>query len=123
MIQSNELRIGNLIDRADYICVVTEISKEGLLTEPLNYKGERFINQKIKPISITEEILLKCGIVYGQPKEPYKEGLIYYDIQDKLLMITGTEYNEPISLIEAKYLHQVQNIVYWYTGKELTISL
>jgi hypothetical protein len=126
MIKPNEIRIGNYVNVIDKIDKVTGVSIR-LRPDCGYYSFENFHAElkgiHLTPIPLTEDILLKCGIAYGQPKEPYKEGLIYYCKDEHLLMITGTEYNEPISLIKVKYLHEVQNIIYWYTGEELNINI
>ncbi|VXC99401.1 hypothetical protein [Sphingobacterium multivorum] len=122
MIQSNELRIGNYVasdhfkDR-DVIVKVRLIGQEQAivehpngLTEPMLYQGE------MRAIKLTEEILLKCG--FDIESVPYHcingNVVLYYSQGDFLYKYTGTEI---------KYLHQLQNLFYALTGKELEVNL
>jgi hypothetical protein len=100
-----ELRIGNLIDRGDYHCKVTGITEDGIMTEPINYEGERFVEQITKPIPLTEEWLVKLN-------------------PDKLLL-TKDEFGIFIWIngdkLYIKHVHQLQNLYFALTNRELEI--
>lgn len=121
MIQANELRIGNYVasdhfkDR-DVIVKVRLIGQEQAIVEhpnglsdPLLYKGE------MRPIKLTEEILLMCG--FDIKSVPYHcingNVVLYHSKGDFLYKYTG---------IEIKHLHQLQNLYFALTGKELEIK-
>ncbi len=140
MIQANELRVNNyIIDQYGDIGKVVGINSDkeykhnGQLfvgTATLyydNYKGSigRWI-QTLKPIKLTEEILLKCGFNYKDgeyvrglwklaPDHP-KEEVVGYGLFIKRLDWTRTNENS------IKYLHQLQNLFFGITGHELEIK-
>lgn len=133
-----EFRIGNLVDRTDYICRVVGIFEKdnGLVLDAINYKGERFVLQEVKPISLTEEWLLKMGFK-KQEEYYYKSELdidycfLYADFRkDWGLYIEYTDSpcledenkKYPVSF-GVKYIHQVQNLYFSLTHKELKIEL
>lgn len=82
---------------------------------------------RIKPIQLTEEILLKCGFKlypsgsycidlfdkdnYLAIDIKYNKGFIYINVDDTSLKI------------ESKYLHQLQNLYFALTNNELNIEL
>lgn len=85
---------------------------------------------EIEFIPLTEELLLKCGFTkeyYGFSCDivelSYGRFLCNDDTdKDKLfLSINNAEYT--ISGVSLKYLHQLQNIYYDLTGKELDVKL
>lgn len=137
--KASELRIGNLIGRTDYICVVTGINKDGIMTEPINYTSERLVLQSIKPIPLTEEILtkwlgLKKDWLYEINISKYKypaEGETYIQIKPESektwsVYLTFKHYFEqsiPICKNAKLYIHQLQNFYFDHTGKELGIKI
>lgn len=133
--KANELRLGNLIDRQDYICKVTKIEEGGIITEPLEYKGERFVEQRVEPIPLTEEWLVKFGfkkIVWKNKNYPnrfelnlYIDGiLINYDsYDDETSVLSFGEFgNDKVIITRLKCVHQLQNLYFALTGEELTIG-
>ena len=123
-----ELRIGNLIDRTDYICKVIGIdilkNDEGtIITEPLDFKGERFVVQEQKPIPLTEEWLIKFGfrcrfdIGYNGWYSPniLGESIRIFEVENGWF-----KYSSAHTVI--KNLHQLQNLYYALTNEELTIK-
>lgn len=133
--KANELRLGNLIDRQDYICKVTRIEEDGIITEPLEYKGERFVEQKLKPIPLTEEWLVKFGFkktLWNNTNYPnrfeltlYVNGiLIKYDsyYNETTALSFGEFGNDNVIITKLKYVHQLQNLYFALTGEELTIG-
>ena len=113
MIQANELRIGNFIEKK-------EITYSGLktLTHAIEIKDLAHY-ESFEPILITEEWLLK----FGFKKCPSFKSLYY--IGTFLNIILGSEIvfeinDRPIG--EIKYVHQLQNLVYALTGQELIIK-
>lgn len=120
--KANELRIGNLLNRQDYICKVVSIDEEGCITEPLDYKGsENFVEQKLEPIPLTEEWLLKFGLktsIYDSKRFLILGVDIYIFDNNKII------FNPSSSdlYLELKYVHQLQNLFFAFKGEELTIK-
>ena len=115
MIQANELRIGNWVQRFDgSVFQVTKFDIFQLHEIPL------YLNPK--PIPITEEWLLKLGF------EERKNLIFTYSFPNKKYAYTIFGDNEDgfsITLlykIEIKYVHQLQNLYFALTGEELTIK-
>ena len=123
MIQANELRIGNWLE------YFTDIG------DSLGFrqvKASEFLAlydnpKRAIPIKLTEEILLKCGFNYKDgeyikglwklvPDFP-KEEVVGYGLFIKRLDWTRTNENS------IKYLHQLQNLYFALTGKELEVKL
>lgn len=81
----------------------------------------------INPISLTEEILLKCGFRYGGVT------LYFLPIPKLKCEIHATWFhnqyvieiqNDRIPIVtEVKHLHQLQNLIHALTGEELNIEL
>ena len=126
---SRELRIGNLLDRGDYICKVKMIEEEGLMLEPINYKEERFVERYIKPIPLTEDWLIKLGfekvvnelwdlIEYHIPLNDRLRLEIFNDFSFDVFDFT--EGNSLLLDFERfRGIHHLQNFVYSLTNKEL----
>jgi len=118
---AKELRIGNYVDRTDYICKVTEIKEDGIFTEPLSYKGERLVKQILQPIPLTKEWLLKLGFKQKNDIEFYEYIKDYFIVEneytDKGVWDFVTDDNGMI--VEIKYVHQLQNLYFALTEKEL----
>lgn len=112
-LQPNELRIGNLFqtiggkERTVDLKELTRIQRI-----PNLYKG----------IPLTEEWLLKLGYVKNERVK------YIYDFRPLQLMFTpnGFEYfhSQPYggNFLIIKYVHQLQNLYYSLTNKELTIK-
>ena len=112
-----ELRIGNYV-YTDNEYIIKSYSPDGLfniLTKIENYK----------PIPLTEEWLLKFGF---EDLDTYlkldfgKLSLVYYVDGEKLyLFIDNGEECGSFHLKHIKSVHQLQNLYFALTGKELTI--
>lgn len=125
--KANELRIGNWISHELGTCTVRGTTKNGIwlndMGGPILLDG--FMN--IQPIPLTEYILLKCG--FDEIKDSdYKYRV--FEIKDwgKIKLVNGiletAEYYFLDGLnYEIKYLHQLQNLYFSLTNKELTITL
>lgn len=120
MIKSNELRIGNLVDRTDYICEVKEIRQDGIITKPLNYNGERFVVQTIKPIPLTREIFKTVGFHEGDSRRPSYKNFEIYELSENQLWLCDNGCHNVYAQVE--YLHQLQNLYFALTNEELEIQ-
>ena len=125
-IKSNELRRGNLLLEGSEILKVGNICENGF---DFVYKnGCRFVEYvDVKPIELTEELLLKCGFVKSEsdPDNAWlnlKYRFLNFSSDESVgfknvyLMLGKTE-------IIVEYLHQLQNLYFALTQTELQITL
>ena len=123
MIKASELRIGNWVNRTAGIMQVSGITEEGVHF----LDGDIIAEKYIEPVSITPEILGKCGFVrtrltnYEHMNEQWAAKV--YD--DGGVRIDFMRYGRIDSFICGiyKYLHQFQNLIFALTGEELNIQL
>lgn len=126
MIQEKELRIGNLL-----LFKGNKIKIDSVEISYCEQYKEEF-NETFKPIELTEEILLKCGFVKcGVMADltlniSYNRVLCYNHDHETVNMAqhTGGFKNlRDVHLNKINYLHQLQNLFWCLTGKELNIEL
>ena len=117
MIQVNELRIGN---KLEYLTSEKELVEATVDWQDLKWISEdpKGFNLVHKPITLTEEILLKCGFVYDDEFGLFSLHPITLYKQDGIFW-----YGLLFDNIEIKYLHQLQNLYFALTGEELEIKL
>jgi hypothetical protein len=141
MIKATELRIGNVFRGIGGIQTVLSL-EENTDRGKCNYSSEhhRFMyshlilchqngNQykpfEIEPIHLTEEILLKCGfekchnylkLNYSDSSQDY----ILYDHYKNDFLFMGSHARV---LFKIKSLHELQNLYFALTGKELVYSV
>jgi len=130
--KSNELRVGNILTVGRYDVKVIEIHHLGVQVcdlEETQDTWEPYVD-RIKPIPLTEEWLLNFGFLkeniiltgiaplnlpdtFSLPNSPFSYS------QGKLILTTGTGD----FCVDTKYVHQLQNLYFELTGKELTLKL
>lgn len=121
-----ELRIGNWIN--DESAGIRQWMKD----DYVNYSGydgrdENYISDKIEPIPLSPEILLKCGFEFDGDEYSYEykniDADIRFSLKDGVFVpnpyYTGQPFTESAY---PKYLHQLQNLIFSLTGEELTIE-
>lgn len=138
----NELRIGNYVISGDKIILVNSIDDDGINGdvdcdfELFTYEGYFDIRGRkeqmrgkinlIKPIPLTEEILLKCGfekikassfIEYDKWVNQDGEEILFQAGDGFYHCLIQTENNQ------VKSLHQLQNLYFALTGEELKINI
>lgn len=111
MIQASELRVGNYL-KSD---VVVKIDARTIF-------DIWDISKKYEPIPITEEWLFKFGFVDGHKCEEYHNFIIL----DPFFIVAYKKNNYHLHVygkfnIEIKYIHQLQNLYFALTGKELEL--
>lgn len=124
--RANELRLGNWVSlnkdfkkvlwfKYDKVCVMNE------------YPSAIVDIDRLSPIHITEEILLKCGFEYCESRKVYQ----LYLPNDHQVLVGFRFQNEfklqyrvlNVVLHETQYLHQLQNLIYALTNQELNVEL
>lgn len=126
MINTNELMLGNYVELSNGNIVrikrINEVNISYYDNSIDQYLDVMF--KDIYPIPITEEILEKCGFykcdrLNNMPANYYSndEGnkIGYHKESDKYLLIG--------MYCEFKYLHELQNIYYLLTKKQLNVNL
>lgn len=128
MIQPNELRLGNWVKDTfnDVIVKVVGIQLENAVCEWGHLKGEYKCNYEyLKPIPLTKKMLAKCGF----SEYEFEDDIFLHDEEDVCVEKRGKVYY-PYSFDNSntignpiRYLHQLQNIFFALTGKELEIEI
>ena len=108
MIQLNEIRIGNYLKNG----FNETIQVDGVISEN-NTSGYQL--KTLKPIPITEDELIKLGFVSNPYEDRYEIQNIHVECDktkgETLLWLYGAPY--------VKQIHQLQNLYFALTNKEL----
>lgn len=114
--KAQELRIGNLFieETSNKIIEVIGLEKNRIIFSGM------FLNEwQLKPISLTEEWLLKFGYIQIKgihrtySKTKYNDNTTIYNYRDYLHQQTG---------IKIEFVHQLQNLYFALTGEELMLK-
>ena len=127
-IKIDHLRVGNLVE-VELLGKVTiesifktgqvEVSAFKLISGEITKVFYTFNISELKPIPITEEILLKYGFEKIENNWKVLDFIFFKISWERLAGLTLTFENESIYLPHIKYLHQLQNIYFSLTVKEL----
>ena len=138
MIQANELRIGNFISM-DFAgptdCTVVAIDQDQIFYIPRLKVEEktdllRSLMVYVNPIPLTEEWLFKVGFVFDLKDDEYKDG-VHNEVFSGSICVQKRHGNSnhkwelSIGCIDIRffnYLHELQNLYFALTGKELKIE-
>jgi hypothetical protein len=133
MISANELRVGNLLTWEGQYMFVKDIFQEQIFLHNLDESVSNFFSYaEVAPIPLSPEILEACGFVnenaiigqhsltLGRFTFSAYEGSNRFSIQEKA---PENSLAKGIDNLTIQYLHQLQNMVYFLTGQELTITL
>jgi hypothetical protein len=117
----NELRIGNII-KTYTGSVVTVTALNGDEINNIHYTPDiigAIMGNVCEGIPLTEEWLLKLGFKHKPNKTSNGFGVIIYEIRDEEFVHL---YNDRFTYkgVEMKHVHQLQNLYFATTGKELT---
>jgi len=126
--KANKLRIGNWVKLNKYFYRVYSIDPLNIkLTDKEKIVISGYYVDGIKPIPLTEEILLKCDDCKKHSTKWYMItiGSITVSVNVKTNTTTITDdYTDEVMLnIKCEYLHQLQNIVQSLTHQEINIQL
>jgi hypothetical protein len=140
MIDVKELRIGNWIfeeaalsDSLSY-CMVESISKDTIDVVKNNGLSVTTRCYYCRPIPLSPEVLMACGFENDYSESwtikngaHYKEGTTFFTInfftsKFQFSIGTGSENTDYVFLKIPQSLHQLQNLYFALTGKELEFS-
>jgi hypothetical protein len=114
IMEANELRIGNLILKNNEIYEISSLFfvdlYDGKIRE--NYNN----NYVIEPIKITKEWLLKFKAVECKTDE-----LVFF-LDDFIITLPNYFCYKGTILKKIKYVHQLQNLYFALTQRELTVA-
>lgn len=115
-----EMRIGNHIKTNGVVCTIDALLRNGNVSTD---KGDGCLGE-FKPIPLTEEWLIKFGFIdrYGSYRvfELYKIYATFYNNNNPVVSIDYGHHSEGSEdLDHIKYVHQLQNLHFALTGKEL----
>jgi hypothetical protein len=119
MIQANELRIGNWIKHDP-----SYVENQNFIVSDIRTHREKTVNgieiDDCSPIPLTEKILLKCGAQMQIDKNRFiLSGYDIYFFTDKIVFNPNSS---TISVV-LKSVHQLQNLYFALTAKELEFKL
>ena len=118
--KANELRIGNYVFSAEdnKTGEVLQIDSSGIIFA--NKNGNRWQDLKnIQPISLTEETLLKCGFEGGLKYCYLEKDQFCIECNNGVIGLLCGQYAESPQELPIKYLHQLQNLYFALTGRNL----
>ena len=120
-ILANELRIGNwvIIISTGQIACITSVDKN--IGVKVNNSPIYLSIDDIKPIPVTEEILLKCG--FEKDNEYFSLKNLHYNIENKRFYIGNDHVSSGHNDAYILHLHQLQNLYFALTNQELEIEL
>lgn len=137
MIDRKQLMIGNYVMLGDRIHVVDEIRTGNIVGRWINTNDGKYSDYKVSmieefyPIPLTEEILLKCG--FGRRGGTFyliiQTGAATHSIYIEYVFSGDTGYGDmwigketgqtKKIFLNTKYLHELQNLFFAITKKEL----
>lgn len=123
--KASELRIGNLVENRS--SEIIKIDEYQIQFFELWHQKKYSENPPFKPISITEDWLLRFGFTV------YSNDYLTFPANDRfdaekingqwVIQICYGQFADSGSpLFDIKYIHQLQNLYYALTGEELTIN-
>ena len=124
-LKANELRINNLLyDNLGRIIKVSEIREEHIIFYLSNNSKIKHTINSFKPIPLTEEWLLKFGF---EKKKWKAKNSIYFELDKIEILLQDSYYKKGVTYFNSnllfeyfpKYIHQLQNIYFALTNKEL----
>lgn len=116
--KASELRIGNLVNARktnhtwDQTCLITGLTHKGIYVK---YGNGHIIPINIEPILLTEEWLLSMGFISNPYQDRYENVVIHVEC-NKTRGVTELWIDK---MPHIKYLHELQNLYFALTGKEL----
>lgn len=132
-IERTDLRVGNLVRYRGEIMFVCDIF--GLIRLSDEEAVLDVECDELEPIALTDDLLAKCGFqkadkAFGYDNEsrsliyPFveKDGSLYLLIGDSREIAVHMEYDDGYLLAECRYLHDLQNIYWTVSNRELAVE-
>lgn len=135
MVDFREIRIGNyLLNEVNMQCAVggltpvwitlNRVEKSGVVTE-----NRKLSYDEVFPIPITAEILNQIGFIQKShtwkdgsgSDEDYWFGDFFISDEEEWFFLFRKDQDNPQLLSRVEYIHQLQNLYFALTGKELTL--
>lgn len=128
--EAKELRIGNYVDFCG-ISKILELHSEIKKFDNVYLECEESFEwgeyERLKPIPLTEEILLKCGLKRALYDSSYElnDFSIFLDkrIRENIYIQCEKRNCNVLNGLRIDYLHQLQNLYFALTNEELTVNL
>lgn len=128
MIKPNELRLGNYVavkNHGEEVIGKVFAINENLIS--VDGGNNNYDYHLLEPIPLSEEILLKCGFEnfgYGIFDIPLNNSCDKsFSIQDGFCFLAGENSDCVFNTKKVEHLHQLQNLYFAITGKELEVNL
>jgi hypothetical protein len=115
--EARELRISNLVYSNGEVVQIVQIERRYKEVYRINDVDN---NQALKPIPLTEEWLLKFGFKWKN-HSLNNDKIRIYSFKGNGDYSAHFTMGSNLIDIELKYVHQLQNLVYALTGKELEL--
>ena len=129
MIKTTDLRLGNYVtDNSGFTMYVVGIYEDTVL---LNFKGNdgdvwEVYEKDLRGIMLDTELLIKSGFkrqVTGIGWDKYSNGLVDLSLAPLSNGSCIPVYHINGEMVQIKYLHQLQNLFFCLSQKELEINL
>lgn len=128
---ANELKYNNYVYECYWCNEIGEFKKhiiqirDVLESHVVDFFDNAYNYDDIKPIRLTEEILLKCGFEYETKDWLYLKYIKFNFNTDRSvnMSIVYVNINNRDMGLEIEYLHELQNLYFALTQKELEINL
>jgi hypothetical protein len=120
-LEAEHLRIGNYLDGRIGFVVVEEIRKDGCMVKIEGSRSSFIVGGEapcLTPIPLTEEWLVRFGFEKHKTTDiypTYAKGLI--NVNDGVVWVVNNGF-----LNHIKHVHQLQNLYFALTGRELTLN-
>ena len=122
--KAQELRVGNLVKLNDQAETITDIvSDHGKYFVDTDKHISIFLdNQSLRPIPLTEEWLVKFG--FDKPAHSWIGSVFHLSEWDEypLNWCVAMNKNNAVVVLKLRYVHQLQNLYFALTGKELELK-
>lgn len=118
--KANELRIGNYLDFDGMIAVVKEIDEQGVVVYIQETKETEWIDLfQFTEIQLTEEWLLRLDFKKADEADSFGGYLSPEMPNLSKIRIKNNEWSGQHCSVKIEYVHQLQNLYYALTQKEL----
>lgn len=115
-----ELQVGNLLNIKEV--GVGKIYSINYVELGLHFNSppcsDNFNHEELEPIPITKDIFIQLGFRFKE-----EDGKAYFICSPKALFLRVIDKKIYFGdNLEIKYVHQLQNIYYWYSSEKLDVS-